>query len=70
MCLQAYPYIRPRLHTDNSWKAKFVDCHKVPVVYFMEHLFGNLFRLQARDSGLNRFLALGQEVSFRFLLTT
>jgi hypothetical protein len=40
------PYIRTP-NDENSWKAELIDCQKVSVVHFLEHLFGDLFWSQA-----------------------
>ncbi|OAX40771.1 hypothetical protein K503DRAFT_855101 [Rhizopogon vinicolor AM-OR11-026] len=40
---------------DNHWKAELVDCQKVSVIDFLEHLFGDSFWLQAGDTAKELF---------------
>ncbi|OAX33276.1 hypothetical protein K503DRAFT_534875 [Rhizopogon vinicolor AM-OR11-026] len=40
---------------DNYWKAELVDCQKVSVIHFLEHLFGDSFWSQAGDTANELF---------------
>ena len=40
---------------DNPWKAELIDCQKVSVIHFLEHMFGDSLWSQAGDTAKKRF---------------
>jgi hypothetical protein len=50
------PYTRVRgTDDDNSWKAELIDCQKISVIHFLEHMFGDSLWSQAGDTAKERF---------------